>query len=35
MVTFVELIQPLIITLNNFGGSGHFAEIYEDVVEVI
>ena len=35
MVAFVELIQPLIITLNNFGGSGHFAEIYEDVVEVI
>ncbi len=35
MATFVQLIQPLIIALNHFGGSGHFAENYEDVVEMI
>lgn len=34
MVTFDQLMQPLIIALNNLGGSGSIDEIYEEVVEL-
>lgn len=34
MVTFDQLTQLFMITLNNLCGSGDFGEIYDDVIEM-